>query len=63
MISSTTRRCLISSRFAPPQYRPQLSTPERMCVLRPSMMFCSTVMPRNSATFWKVRAMPRCATR
>ena len=30
--------------------------------LRPVMMLSSTLMPLNSARFWKVRAMPICAT-
>ena len=30
--------------------------------LRPVMMLSSTLMPLNSARFWKVRAMPISAT-
>ncbi len=29
-----------------------------MCTERPAMMLSSVDMPLNSATFWKVRAMP-----
>ena len=37
------------------------STPAFMCTWRPSMMLSSTVMPANSAMFWKVRAIPSAA--
>ena len=58
MISSTFSRCSISSRSAGPchsicQNRLRLHITER-----PAMMLSSVDMPLNSATFWKVRAMP-----
>jgi len=34
------------------------SSPRRIFKVRPVMMLSSVDMPLNSATFWKVRAMP-----
>src|SRR5439155_18077880 len=56
-ISSTRRRCAVSSRREGPQKTPPASTPARMCRCRPSRMLSSTVMTRKSSTNWNVRAM------
>jgi hypothetical protein len=49
--------------FAPrrPQYRACMRKLDFILRLRPVMMLSSTVMPLNSAMFWKVRAMPDLA--
>jgi hypothetical protein len=39
------------------------STLVRRCAWRPSLMLSSTVMPRNSAMFWKLRPRPSRALR
>ena len=62
MIFSTNRRCSVSSRSAGPQ---RSACQKRLLFifrLRPVMMLSSTLMPLNSARFWKVRAMPISAT-
>ncbi|MCY1223531.1 hypothetical protein D9M72_356600 [compost metagenome] len=56
--SSTFWRWRISSLRAGPHHSAWAKSPVRNCVLRPVMMLSSTVMPLNSAMFWKVRAMP-----
>ena len=58
MISSTRRRAR-SPRPAPGRGAAAART-SRGCIfsVRPAMMLSSVVMPLNSATFWKVRAMP-----
>ncbi len=58
MISSTTRRCSISSSIAGP-WRSSCQK-KLLCIFseRPAMMLSSVDMPLNSATFWNVRAMP-----
>ena len=60
MISSTTRRCAISSRPRQPAGTARCAARSGcMCTWRPSRMLSSTVMPLNSARFWKVRATPQ----
>src|SRR5262247_1103293 len=61
MISSTRRRCSISSASAGPNRNSCQKNPRRIFSVRPAMMLSSAVMPLNSATFWKVRAMPPSA--
>ena len=63
MISSTAARCSISSRSAGPWRSSCQKKPRCIFSVRPAMMLSSVVMPRNSATFWKVRAMPPAARR
>ena len=58
MIFSTCSRLAISSRWVRPQYSACWMKLERIFRLRPVMMLSSTLMPLNSAMFWKVRAMP-----
>ncbi len=58
MISSTRRRCSISSASAGPSRNSCQKNPRRIFSVRPAMMLSSAVMPLNSATFWKVRAIP-----
>ena len=58
MISSQTLRCSISSASAGPWRSACQKRPRYIFRLRPVMMLSSVVMPLNSATFWKVRAMP-----
>src|SRR3990172_3808292 len=59
--SSTLRRCSSSSRFAGPIQIACWRKLVRIFRLRPVMMLSRTVMPLNSAMFWKVRAMPIAA--
>ena len=61
MISSTRRRCSTSSAIAGPKRSICQNKPRFIFSVRPAMMLSSAVMPRNSATFWKVRAMPPLA--
>ena len=58
MMSSTRLRCSTSSVIAGP-WRSNCQK-KLLCMFseRPAMMLSSAVMPRNSATFWNVRAMP-----
>ena len=58
MISSTRWRCSISSLSAGPTRSSCQRKPRCIFSVRPAMMLSSAVMPLNSATFWKVRAMP-----
>ena len=58
MMRSTALRCSISSRAAGPTRSACQNRPVFMRRLRPVMMLSSVDMPRNSAMFWKVRAMP-----
>jgi hypothetical protein len=58
MISSTARRCSISSRRAAGSHSASCRRLPRIFMLRPTMMLSSTVMPRKSAMFWKVRPTP-----
>ena len=58
MMSSTTLRCSTSSFIAGPWRSSCQKKPRRIFSARPVMMLSSVVMPLNSATFWKVRAMP-----
>ncbi|CFW33943.1 Uncharacterised protein [Bordetella pertussis] len=60
---SISARSATSSRRARPRYSSASSTLLRRCACRPSLMLSSTVMPRNSAMFWKLRARPRRARR
>ncbi len=62
MIFSTSSRWARSSRSAGPMRNICASTPVFMRRLRPVMMLSSTLMPRNRARFWKVRATPISAT-
>ena len=55
-------RFSISSRCAGPHHSAWLTRPLFIIVRRPVMMLSSTVIPSNSAMFWKVRAIPRRAT-
>jgi len=54
-------RDLVAQRPDPIEQRRQRTGPHMD--VRPSKMFSSTVMPRNSARFWNVRATPRVAMR
>ena len=58
MISSTRARCSTSSASAGPTRSSCQKKPRRIFSVRPTMMLSSALMPLNSATFWKVRAMP-----
>ena len=61
MMSSTRWRCSTSSVIAGPW---RSSCQKKLLCMRserPAMMLSSAVMPRNSATFWNVRAMPPIA--
>ncbi len=62
MMSSTRRRWATSSFWAMPQYTKDESTPDFIRTWRPSIRLSSTVIPRKSAMFWKVRATPSSAT-
>ena len=62
MMCSTNSRCRISSRSAGPMRSACSSRLLLMRRLRPVMMLSSTLMPLNSARFWKVRATPISAT-
>ena len=62
MIFSTTSRFAISSRSAGPFQSACQRKPRRMCVSRPVIRLSSVDMPRKSAMFWKVRAIPCRAT-
>jgi hypothetical protein len=55
------RRCSSSSRFAGPNQTACCRKLQRIFRLRPVITLSSTVMPLNSAMFWKVRAMPSAA--
>jgi hypothetical protein len=54
-------RCAISSRIAGPNQMACCSMLAFIFRLRPVMMLSSTLMPLNSAMFWKVRAKPGSA--
>ena len=58
MISSTFSRCSISSLSAGPCHSICQNRPRFIITERPAMMLSSVDMPLNSATFWKVRAIP-----
>jgi len=58
MMSSTRRRCSTSSAIAGPWRNSCQKKLRCMRSERPARMLSSAVMPRNSATFWNVRAMP-----
>ena len=58
MTSSTLMRWAISSAARPPPVQACCRKLHFILRLRPVMMLSSTVMPLNSAMFWKVRAMP-----
>ncbi|OPZ57426.1 MAG: hypothetical protein BWY87_01636 [Deltaproteobacteria bacterium ADurb.Bin510] len=62
MMCSTFSRCAISSRSAGPQRSACSSRLLLIFRLRPVMMLSITLMPLNSARFWKVRATPISAT-
>src|SRR5262249_55814001 len=58
MTASTFSRCSSSSRLARPRYRACSRTLHFILRLRPVIRLSRTLMPRNSAMFWKVRAIP-----
>ena len=62
MIFSTFSRCQVSSRSALPHHSACSSKVDFIIVRRPVMMLSSTLIPSNSAMFWKVRASPSRAT-
>ena len=61
MTSSTLARFSSSSRRARPNQIACSRTVAFIFRLRPVMMLSSTLIPRNSAMFWNVRAMPSAA--
>src|SRR3990167_5977130 len=62
MMCSTFSRCAISSRSAGPMRSACMNRLLLILRLRPDMMLSITLMPLNSARFWKVRATPISAT-
>ena len=60
---SISSRSAISSLRACPRYHSAASGLACSLVWPPSLMLSSTDIPRNSATFWKVRARPSAARR
>ena len=61
MTSSAAARWRASSTRDGPAGSRQATKLLRILRLRPAMTLSSVLMPLNSATFWKVRAMPSCA--
>ena len=62
MMPSTYSRWRVSSRSAGPMRSACKSKLLLIFRLRPVMMLSITLMPLNSARFWKVRATPISAT-
>ncbi len=57
------RRCACSSARVPRSRSSAPNTPARVRTWRPIMTFSSAVRLANRRMFWKVRAMPACASR